>query len=58
MVSLDLTTEEQEILAKALSIYLSDLRMEIGNTEQKDFRDSLKNEEETLHRILESLEVG
>jgi uncharacterized protein YnzC (UPF0291/DUF896 family) len=55
MVVLDLTAEEKEILASARQSYLSDLRTEIGSTESKTFRDRLKEEQEVLGRILDSL---
>jgi hypothetical protein len=58
MIRLELNPEEQHILAEALESYITDLRMEIGGTESKDFRDMLKNQEGVLRKILEELAPG
>jgi hypothetical protein len=55
MIQLDLTTEEQQILAEVLESYLSDLRYEIANTDSQDFRDKLKHRKEVLQKALKEL---
>jgi len=55
MPQLSLTDKEGETLTKALEAYLSDLRMEIADTDAQDFRDDLKREEAVLTRLLEQL---
>ncbi len=55
MTTLNLTSEQAEILRDALESYLSDLRMEIADTDNHDFRESLKAKEATLKQILEML---
>jgi hypothetical protein len=55
MKQLNLTETEVSTLKKTLDIYISDLRMEIADTEEKDFRDGLKQEEAILTKILNSL---
>ena len=55
MIQLGLTEEEAAALVKALEYYVSELRMEVSDTEQKDMRDALKIEESTLKKILRSL---
>ncbi len=55
MVQLTLSQEEAKTLKDVLTDYISDLRMEIVDTEEQEFRESLKKEEETLKKILESL---
>ncbi len=55
-MQLDLSPEEQEVLADALSSYLSNLRYEIGNTDSYDYRSRLKAKEEALNRILATLQ--
>jgi predicted RNA binding protein with dsRBD fold (UPF0201 family) len=55
MVHLELTPEEAEVLAEALTSYLSDLRMEIADTDRMDFREGLKANKEVLNRIVEAL---
>jgi len=55
MAQLDLTGEEAAVLRQALESYLSDLRMEIADTEQMDYREELKRQEEILTRLEERL---
>ncbi len=40
-----LSTDEAKTLKFILESYLSDLRMEIADTDRKDFRDNLKDRE-------------
>jgi hypothetical protein len=55
MVQLVLTAEEAALLGEILTSYLSDLRMEIADTEAMDFRESLKQREVFLKRLLQTL---
>jgi hypothetical protein len=55
MIQLDLKREEQEILADAIESYLSDLRMEIANTDSQDFREHLKQRKQVLIKTLVAL---
>ena len=55
MINLDLTKEENDILAVVLESYLSDLRMEIADTDSMDFRESLKKRKDVLNKVLETL---
>ncbi len=55
MINLDLTNEEKDILAMVLESYLSDLRMEIADTDSMDFRESLKKRKDVLNKVLETL---
>jgi hypothetical protein len=57
MIQLNLSQEEASTLKDALTTYISELRMEIADTEQQEFRQSLKKEEEILKKILESLSI-
>ena len=56
MPQLRLTDAEAATLREALEIYISDLRMEISDTDQMDFREQLKEQEARLNRVLEELE--
>ncbi len=56
MINLDLTKEESDILATILESYLSDLRMEIADTDSMDFRESLKKKKAVLKKVLETLQ--
>jgi len=56
MINLELTKEEKDILAMVLESYLSDLRMEIADTDSMDFRESLKKKKDVLKKVLETLQ--
>ena len=55
MVQLTLTDTDAATLKKALETYLSDLRMEIADTNTHDFRADLKQEESLSRRLVEQL---
>jgi hypothetical protein len=55
MVQINLTTDEVVMLSDILKHYLSDLRMEVADTDTLDFRDKLKQEEAFLNRVLQQL---
>jgi len=54
-MQLHLTIEEAQILNEVLTVYLSDLRFEIANTDSGFFREGLKEREVFLKRIIEDL---
>lgn len=58
MVQIDLDPDERARLAEILEGTLSDLRMEISHTDQKDFRDMLKRRKEVLQKVLDALGRG
>lgn len=55
MLQIELTDEEQHILKESLESDLSDLRMEICETDDRTFKDMLKNKERVIEKILEML---
>jgi hypothetical protein len=55
MITLQMTEEEAKILAAMLSFYLSDLRMEIADTERMSWRERMKSEEAFIKRLLVQL---
>lgn len=55
MIRIDLDASEAAILREILEADISDLRMEIANTDQKDFRDHLKERKELLKSILDRM---
>jgi len=55
MIRLELTEHQKAILVDAIESYLSDLRMEISDTDSMDYREMLKNRKEVLGQILENL---
>ena len=52
MLQLDLSQEETTILRQVLENYLSDLRMEIVDTENQDFREMLKQRKNALAKVV------
>ncbi|UCF41021.1 MAG: hypothetical protein JSW43_01390 [Gemmatimonadota bacterium] len=55
MVHVDLTADELRILLDVLESYLSDLRMEIADTDRMDFREKLKERKAVLLKVQEAL---
>ncbi len=55
MKTLNLTPEQAEILKETLSSYLSDLRMEIVDTDNSEFREKLKKKKKVLNETLAML---
>ena len=55
MAQLNLTDGEAGTLQQVLETYLSDLRMEIADTDAQPFRDALKQEEAVITRLIEQL---
>jgi hypothetical protein len=56
VAQITLTDEEAAILREALRSYVSDLRMEIANTDSMQFRENLKREEAVLKKLLQQLD--
>ncbi len=55
MIQLDLSDSERRMLLETLESVLSDLRMEIADTDRKDFRDMLKTRKAVLRKLIEAL---
>jgi len=55
---LELNTEEARILTDVLNDYVSDLRMEVANTDSMEVRDELKRREAFLKDLLRRLGAG
>lgn len=58
MPTLNLNAQETRILAEVLTDYVSDLRMEIANTDSLEVRDELKEREVFLKSLLSRLEAA
>jgi hypothetical protein len=58
MVKIELSAQEAEELAGILEDYLSDLRMEIVDTEAHDFREGLKKRKELVGRVVDQLKAS
>ncbi len=55
MIRLDLSRDDAEILREVLDSYLSDLRMEMADTDRKDFRDVLKQRKHVVEKAIGAL---
>ena len=55
MPTLELTTAERALLREVLETQLSDLRMEISDTDLKSYRDKLKEKEGVIKGLLQRL---
>lgn len=55
MIDISLTDEEAAELKAVLTSYVSDLRMEIADTEKYEFREGLKNRKKFLVDLIERL---
>ncbi len=55
MFELQLTPEEKETLTNILNGFLSDLRMEIVDTDSSQYKDELRHERETVNNLLNKL---
>ena len=57
MPQITFTQEEAAALRDILSGYLSDLRMEVADTDSLQFRENLKREEVLLKTLLQQLDA-
>ena len=55
MITIELQAEEAAILGKVLASSLSQLHDEIAHTDNRDYRESLKQERTRIRDILERL---
>ncbi|HQN43089.1 MAG TPA: hypothetical protein PLA25_03065 [Anaerolineaceae bacterium] len=55
MVRLELSPEQYQLLVELLESCLSDLRMEIVDTDRIDYKDMLKDRKDILLSLLETL---
>lgn len=58
MVRIELQPTEAEVLKMVLESYLSDLRMEIADTDSMDFRDKLKTRKLILRKVVALINAG
>ena len=55
MIELDLTREETQILVETLESYLSDLSVEIADTDLMEYREGLKVRKAAINKVLGEL---
>lgn len=58
MLALNLDADERVILEHILESTLSDLRMEICDTDSMDFRDKLKDKKAVIGKLLDALRAA
>jgi len=58
MVQIELNPDEAQVLKMVLENYLSDLRMEIANTDSMDFREKLKARKMILRKVVALINAG
>jgi hypothetical protein len=56
-MNLQIDPNERELLTEILTRFIADLRLEIGNTDDYELRQSLKQSEATTRRLLDRLAV-
>lgn len=54
-MQVDMTDSEVEVIGRVLRNFLGDLRMEVRDTEDHDFREGLKQDEQTINAFLARL---
>ena len=55
MPTFEISDDEREILLKALKNYISELRMEMADTDSSFFREDLKKQRDTLQNVIDKL---
>jgi len=58
MIRIEVTDAEATTLRDVLDSYLSDLRMEIADTDQMDFREGLKARKKVIEDVMGRLKSG
>jgi hypothetical protein len=56
MVKIDLSPDEKNVLVEVLTTCISNLRMEICDTDRKDFREEIKERKELLLKVVDALQ--
>ena len=57
MASLEFSQQEIDMLNKIVKSYLSELRMEIADTDQLSFKKELRKEEDMLNNLINKLQA-
>ena len=57
METFTLSREERELLDRIVTNYLSELRMEIADTDQLSFKENLRKEEDILNDLIKKIKI-
>ena len=58
MIHLELTQEEHDFLVQILEEFLSDLRMEIADTDSADYKEDLRHEKHVVNDVLAKVKAA
>jgi hypothetical protein len=58
MIHLDLTADERELLENTLETCISDLRVEIRDTDRREYKEDLKQREAVYKKLLTALQAA
>lgn len=58
MIQLDLGNEQRQILLEVMETALSDLRMEIADTDSMNYREMLKGRKEVIKKVIVALQAA
>ncbi len=57
METFTLSREERELLNRIVTNYLSELRMEIADTDKLSFKEGLRKEEDILNDLINKIQI-
>jgi hypothetical protein len=57
VISIDFTSAERKLLREMIDGMLSELRMEIADTDRLDYREMLRARKVVLQRVLDAMDV-
>jgi hypothetical protein len=58
VITIELTQEEHELLVEVLDEFLSDLRMEIADTDSADYKDGLRHEKSVIVELITKIKAA
>lgn len=58
MIHIELSQEEHDLLVAVLDEFLSDLRMEIADTDSADYKDELRHEKAVIIALIEKVKAA
>ena len=58
VITIELTQEEHDLLVEVLDEFLSDLRMEIADTDSADYKDELRHEKSVIVDLITKIKAA
>ena len=56
MANISLSSEELSVVRHALETYLAELHDEVHHTDNRDMKDQLKQEEQTIQKVIRQMD--